>query len=75
MTIIDPKDASLLAFLAERPRRSSKFTEHAFFKLKGAEAQNIAVALTGKRRGVPQNAVETAEQLQDWVKSNRKNRG
>jgi hypothetical protein len=73
MTAISAKDASLLALLAERPRRKSEFAEKAFYKL-GPDAQHIAEALSGTRHGVPKAAVETAKELHRWVKSNRKSR-
>jgi len=66
---ISPRDASLLALLAERPKRNSAITKRAFFAL-GSEAQRIADALRG-RRGVSERAEQTAEGLHDWVKTNK----
>jgi hypothetical protein len=69
VTAISPKDASLLALLAERPKRNSAIAKRAFLAL-GSEAQRIADALRG-RRGVSEKADQTAEGLHDWVKTNK----
>lgn len=69
MTRISTRDASLLALLAERPKRNSAVTKRAFFAL-GSEAQRIADALRG-RQGVSEGAEQTAEGLHDWVKANK----
>jgi hypothetical protein len=73
MTTISPKDASLLALLAERPLRDSAVTDRVFYSL-GSEAQKIADALRNGPSGVSENAAQAAQGLHDWVKTNRTGR-
>lgn len=69
MTTISPRDASILALLAERPKRTSATSKRAFYVL-GSEAQRIADSLGG-RQGVSEKADRTARGLHDWVKANK----
>ena len=69
MIAISPRDASLLALLAERPDRNSSVTREAYSNL-GPDAQKVADALRGDPPASDE-AAETAEGLHEWVKTNR----
>ena len=70
MAKISPREASLLALLAEEPASRSRITHRIMNELQG-EAREIAEALRQGNHHTSPKAAATARGLHDWVKTNK----
>jgi hypothetical protein len=70
MKAISPRDASLLALLAEQPKSRSGMRVRIMKKLRG-EAHAIAVAMRSDDRTVSKGAAGTARGVNRWAKTNK----